>query len=105
MHLTIVVENNTYRITIPEDVTLDGESFFAKMDDDMSKGRQMDRQWVESPTTLQRCQIAASRIADAIESKNETLASLMAGYIVSRMPAVKEVHVDTEGEMSETQFM
>lgn len=105
MHLTIVVENNTYLINIPEDVTQDGESFFTKMDDDMSKGRQMDRQWVESPTTLQRCQIAASRIADAIESKNETLASLMAGYIVSRMPSVKEVHVDTEGEMSETQFM
>ena len=105
MNLTIIVENNTYLINIPEEVTQDGESFFTKMDDDMSKGHQMDRQWVESPTTLQRCQIAAGRIADAIEAKNETLAYLMAGYIVSRMPSVKEVHVDTEGDMSETQFI
>jgi len=103
--LKIVVETNTYSITIPDDVTQDGASFFAKMDEDMSKGWQMDRQWVEAPTVQQRCQIAASRIADAIEAENDTLAYLMAGYIVDRMPSVKEVHVDTEGEMAETQFI
>lgn len=105
MDLKVVVETNTYSITIPDAVTQDGASFFAKMDEDMSKGWQMDRQWVEAPTVQQRCQIAASRIADAIEAENDTLASLMAGYIVARMPSVKEVHVDTEGEMTETRFI
>jgi hypothetical protein len=103
--LKVVVETNTYSITIPDNVMQEGESFFARMDEDMNKGWQMDRQWVDTPNVQQRCQIAASRIADAIESGNETLAYLMAGYIVNRMPSVKEVHIDTEGEMSETQFI
>ena len=71
----------------------------------MGKGWQMNREWVDTPTVQQRCQIAASRIADAIESGDETLTFLMAGYIVNRMPSVKEVHVDTEGEMTATQFI
>ena len=103
--LKIVVETNTYSITIPDDVIQNGEPFFTKMDEDMGKGWQMDRQWVDEPTVQQRCQIAASRIADAMETGNETLAYLMAGYIVNRMPSVKEVRIDTEGEMSETQFI
>ena len=105
MDLKVVVETNTYSITIPDDVMQDGDSFFAKMDVDMGKGWQMDRQWVDEPTIQQRCQIAASRIADALESGNETLAYLMAGYIVKRMPSVQEVHIDTAGEMAETQFI
>ena len=103
--LKIVVETNTYSISIPDNVAHDGEAFFTKMDEDMGKGWQMDRQWVDAPTLKQRCQIAASRIADAMESGNDTLAYLMAGYIVNRMPSVIEVRVDTEGEMSETQFI
>lgn len=105
MDLKVIIETNTFSITIPDDVTQGGETFFTKMDEDMGKGWQMDRQWVEAPTVQQRCQIAASRIADAIESGNETMAYLMAGYIVNRMPSVKEVHVDTEGEMTETQLI
>lgn len=105
VNLKIVVETNTYSITIPDDVSQGGESFFTKMDEDMNGGWQMDRQWVEEPTLQQRCQIAASRIADAIEAENETLATLMAGYIVNKMPSVIEVQVDTEGEMSETRFI
>lgn len=105
MDLKVVVETNTYSITIPDNIMQEGESFFTKMDEDMDKGWQMDRQWVDAPTVQQRCQIAASRIADAIETGNETLAYLMAGYIVNRMPLVKEVRVDTEGEMGETQFI
>jgi len=103
--LKVVVETNTYSITIPDHVMQDGESFFAKMDDDMSKGWQMNREWVDAPSIQQRCQIAASRIADALESGNETLAYLMSGYIVTRMPSVAEVHIDTAGEMAETRFI
>ncbi|MBL1277995.1 MAG: hypothetical protein COB30_018110 [Ectothiorhodospiraceae bacterium] len=105
VNLKVVVETNAYSINIPDDVSEQGESFFAKMDEDMAKGWQMDRQWIESPTIQQRCQIAASRIADALESNNETLAYLMAGYILKHMPSVNEVHIDTEGEMLETRFI
>jgi hypothetical protein len=103
--LKIVIEKNIYSIDVPADIMQDGAEFFEKMDTDMKKGWQMNREWVENPTVLQRCQIAADRIADSINAENETLSYLMAGYIVTRMPEVKEVHIDTEGEMSETQFI
>lgn len=105
MNLKIVVENQEYMIQIPATVLSDGEDFFRKMDQDMDNGWLMSRDWVENPSRLQRCQIAADKIADALSTNNETLAHLMAGYIVTRMPRVTEVHVDTEGEMSETQFV
>jgi hypothetical protein len=103
--LKIVIEKNIYAIDVPADVMQDGTEFFEKMDRDMKKGWQMNREWVENPTTLQRCQIAADRIADAIHTENETLTYLLAGFIVTRMPNVKEVRVDTVGEMSETEFI
>ena len=75
------------------------------MDADMDKGWMMSREWVENPNLTQRCQIAADRIADSMHSENETLTYLMAGYILTRMQNVKEVHIDTEGDITETQFI
>lgn len=105
MRLKIVVENQEYAIQVPDAVINDGEDFFRRMDQDMDKGWLMSRDWVENPSALQRCQIAADKIADALNSNNETLTYLMAGYIVTRMPRVTEVHIDTEGEMAETQII
>jgi len=105
MMLKVVVENQEFAIQIPDAVLNNGEDFFRKMDQDMDKGWLMSREWVENPSRLQRCQIAADKIADALSTHNETLAHLMAGYIVTRMPRVTEVHIDTEGEMSETQLI
>jgi hypothetical protein len=103
--LKIIVEENIYSIEIPDDVMRDGETFFAKLEADMDKGWQMNREWVEKPNVVQRCQIVADRIADAINTENEMLTYLLAGYIVTRMPEVKEVRIDTGGEMAETQFI
>ena len=105
MSLKVVIENNIYSIDIPEAVMQEGESFFEKLESDMAQGWQMNRDWVEKPTPLQRGQIVAARIADAIHAENETLTYLLAGFIVSRMPNVTEVHIDTDGDMSETQFI
>lgn len=103
--LKIVIEKNIFSIEIPDDVMRDGEPFFAKLEADMDKGWQMNREWVENPTLMQRCQIVSDRIADALNTENETLTYLLAGYVVSHMPGVKEIHIDTEGEMAETQFI
>lgn len=105
MKLKVIIENNIYAVEIPEDVMRDGGSFFEKLDADMDKGWQMNREWVEAPNIQQRCQIVADRIADAINNENETLTYLLAGFIVTRMPNVKEVRIDTEGEMAETEFI
>ena len=105
MALKVIIEENVYSIDVPAEIMEEGESFFQKMDKDMDKGWMMSREWIENPDTVQRCQIAADRIADSINSENETLTYLMAGYILTRMKSVKEVHVNTDGEMMETEFV
>lgn len=104
MKLKVVIEDQVYEIRIPETVLEEGEEFFQRMDSDMSRGWQMGREWVDAPDTVQRCQIAADRLADAVSLEKETLASLLAGYIVSRMPDAKEVYIATDGEPMETEF-
>ena len=105
MILKVSIEDNNFSIQVPEDILAEGGSFFEKMDEDMSKGWLMSREWVENPDPMQRCQIAADRLADAMNTENETLVHLMAGYILTRMPGIKEVHIDTSGEMTETRFV
>ena len=105
MLLTVVIESNQYTIDIPDSVLTEAESFFNTMDQNMSKGWQMDRVWVTEPSTLQRCQIAASKLADAIATGNETMAHLASGYILTKMPDVTMIQINTEGEMQETRFM
>jgi len=103
--LKVLMDGNVYSISITSEITIEGEPFFSKMDQDMDKGWMMSREWVENPTQIQRCQIAADRLVDSIHSENETLTHLMVGYILTRMENVQEVHINTEGDMMETQFV
>ena len=88
-----------------EETIKSDEKFFQKMDNDMDKGWQISRDWVENPDSKQRCQIAADKLLTAINRENETLVTLMAGYIISRMPGVKTVNIDTSGEILETELI
>ena len=103
--LKVLIDGNMYSVSVAREVIDEGESFFSKMDQDMNKGWMMSREWVENPTKTQRCQIAADRIVDSIHSENETLTHLMVGYILTRLENVKEVHIDTDGNMMETEFI
>ncbi len=105
MILKVVFEEQVYQIKIPQDVLEEGEGFFQRMNADMDKGWQMGREWVDSPDVTQRCQIAADRLVDAISGENETLASLMAGYIVCQRPGTNAVNVATAGEPMETELV
>ncbi|MDX5150957.1 MAG: hypothetical protein R3188_00650 [Acidiferrobacterales bacterium] len=102
MKLTIVIENQSRDLELPETILEEGESFFQKMDNDMNKGWQMGPDYIESPNQVQRCQIAADKILTAIDTENENLLYLMAGYIVSRIPEVKSIDINTTGELSDT---
>lgn len=104
MVLNIVIEDRPIAISVPDSVLQEARDFFARMDADMDQGWQMSREWVERPTQLQRCQIAADRLNTAINNRNETMVTLMAGYILAHMPQVRVVHIDTDGEMQETTF-
>ncbi len=103
--LKAVFEGQVYQITIPPEVMRDGVDFFRRMNADMDRGWQMGREWVENPDAVQRCQIAADKLVDAIHGENETLASLMAGYIVTQCPGTREVRIATDGEPMETELI
>jgi hypothetical protein len=75
------------------------------MDSDMDEDWQMSRERIENPDQQQRCQIAADKLLNAISTENQTLLLLMAGYILSRMPGVTEIHLNTEGEMLGTELV
>lgn len=102
MKLKIVIDDQVQEVNIPEHVLQEAEDFFEKMDNDMNKGWQMGPDYVELPDQTQRCQIAADKILTAIDTENQNLLMLMAGYILSRAPNVREIDINTSGEVSET---
>jgi len=105
LNLQVYIDDAIVPVALPPNLVEEAADFFARMDSDMDKGWQMGREWVESPNTVQRCQIAADKLLGAIESGNETLKMLMAGYIVSRAPGVAAVRIDTSGEIQETELL
>lgn len=103
--LYVVLEGRVHRVTVDDDVLTEGRDFFARMDADMDQGWQMSREWVEHPNRIERCQIAADRLVQAMLAGNRTLAMLMAGYVLDRLPGTVGVVADTTGEMSATEFL
>jgi hypothetical protein len=102
MILNIYIDNSAYELDVAPEILEDGEEFFANMNRDMDKGWQMSRRYVEHRDMIQRCQIAADKILSALHSDNRKLALLMAGYILTRLPGVKGVQIDTNGEIFNT---
>jgi len=104
MILNVIVDEQTYPLEVPDFVLAEADALYDKMDADMSKGWQMSREWVENPTTKERCQIAADRLLTALENENQGLATMMAGYILKRMPGVTTVRIDAEGDITLTEL-
>lgn len=104
MQLRITVADQSRVMPIPDNLLRDADEFFRKMDRDMDRGWQMSREFVEQPNKLQRCQIAAHKLLGALSAGNMALATLMAGYILARLPGVSGVDIDSTGEMQQTEF-
>jgi hypothetical protein len=104
MKLDAVIDDQTHRIDIPAAILDEGEEFFARMDRDMDRGWQMGPEFVEHPDTVQRCQIVANKLLTSHAVENALMVQLMAAYIVKRLPNVKAVNIDTDGEMLNTEF-
>lgn len=104
MILNAVIDDQIYTLNVPDEVIAGASEFFDRMDRDMDQGAQISRQWVDSPSSEQRCQVAADKLLTAIENENANLGRLMAGYILSRMPGVEVVLIDTSGEIGGTRF-
>ncbi|RLJ15744.1 hypothetical protein DJ030_17885 [bacterium endosymbiont of Escarpia laminata] len=104
MRLNLIIGEYSLDMEIQDGYLETMTDSFGKMDQDMSQGVQLGQQWVENPSQLQRCQVAADKLLSAIENHNETLAMLTGGYIVSHLSSIKQVKINTEGEPAETEF-
>ena len=104
MILNISIEDQNYPVDVPDEILSEGSGFFKKVDDDMDKGWQMSRSWVDKPDVEQRCQIVADKILGAFEQENKKSLVLLSAYILEKMPGIKTVYVSTNGEMQETFF-
>jgi hypothetical protein len=100
MQLRIQINDTTRDIDVPQFVLDEGEDFFAQIDADLDRGYQMSRVWVDRPSHEQRCQIVADKILTALSNGNQKSGTLMAAYILKRMPQVREIHLNTEGDMT-----
>lgn len=91
-------------LEVPETGRGDLADLLAKMDRDMDGGWQMSREYVEHVDTQQRCQIVADRLLTSILNGRKSTALVMAAYILTRIPGVTGVDIDTTGEMQNTEF-
>lgn len=105
MRLDVIVEDQVFGVEVPDFVLEEAEEFFQRMDADMDRGWQVGREWIDRPDTRVRCQIAADRLLTALHNDNEPMKVLMAAYILARMPGTRAVHVDTEGNPLDTEFI
>lgn len=104
MQLTINFEGQS--ITVPvEDADIEAAvPLYERMDQDLAKGWQMGRNWIESPNHMQRAQIVAHRLMLAITDQNPSKAQAMAAYLLYRLPGVQTVELDTSGDLDQTEF-
>ena len=102
--LNIILGENEYPLKIKEKIVEEAQSFFNQMDIDMNKGWQRSKSWVEKPSQMQKCQIAADRLFTSIHLNKKETAIMMAAYIINQMPEVKVIDIDISGNMEETSF-
>ena len=105
MILKVVIEDQIYPITVPEQIISEAGEFFDRIDKDMDNGWQMSREWVQNPNQEQRCQIVGDKMLTAMHNDNEGLMVLLSAYVLARVPTARELHIDTNGEMLETELV
>ncbi len=104
MLLKAIIDDQIYELNVPDALISQAQPFFDRLDQDMDAGWQMSREWVEQPDRLQRCQIVADKLLTALESENQKLGLMMAGYLIARLPGVESVELDVQGEIQNNRF-
>lgn len=104
MILNLTIDERQAQIQISERVLQQGHDFFEKIDTDMNKGWRMGPEYVENPNQEQKIQIVADRLLVAIENSNKNLIDLLAGYIMTRDPSIKNIRIDINGDPLNTEI-
>jgi hypothetical protein len=105
MKLRVTINDASRDLEVPDDTIEQATDFFDRMDRDMDGGWQMGPEWIEKPDRIQRCQIAADKLLAAIGSSNLDLMEMMASYILNRVPDTRELVIDADGEMLNTEVI
>ena len=102
--LNVVIDGQMQAVNVEEEMVLSGSPLFNTMDEDMNKGWTLSKELVENPNVTQRCQIVGDKLLTAIEDNNEQMKTMMAAYILSRVPNIMTIYIDNNGEIFETQI-
>jgi hypothetical protein len=105
MMFDVYFEDQHYQLEVDEALLRQGKEFFERIDRDMDAGWQMGPSFVDELDDKNRAQIAASKLMIALENRNEAMSKAMSAYIVFRLPRVSAVHIDTTGQMLNTEFV
>ena len=73
MILKVVIEDQIYPITVPQQIISEAGEFFDRIDKDMDNGWQMSREWAQNPNQEQRCQIVGDKMLTALHIDNQQL--------------------------------
>ena len=103
MILKVVVNDQIYPITVPEEIISEAGDFFNRIDKDMDKGWQMSRDWVDMPNQEQRCQIVGDKMLTAMHNDNKRLMILLSAYVLARVPGATSLRIDTNGAVLDNQ--
>ncbi len=104
MKLNVYIGDLSRQVEVPDDVLAEASDLFDKMNQDMDKGWQMSQVWVDRLDDMQRCQAVADKLLTAIESENDSMIMMMAGYIMKTMSGIKSVYISTDGDMTLTEL-
>ena len=72
--------------------------FLDNMDLDMDEGIEIDGKVISSPDKMQRAQYVAMSLLYGIQMKSEGLISAACGYLVTRLPDLKQIRAVEKGD-------
>lgn len=72
--------------------------YLDRLDQQLDRGVELNGEHVEQPDRIQRAQFVAVHMIHAIKSENEPLAAATCSYLADRLPDLKQVKADEDGE-------
>ena len=105
MILKVTIDEKTFPLEVDNAMLCSACDAFQSMDQDLDRGWQMSRIWVDYPDDMQRCQIAADKMLTAIQQEKTATVGLMAAYIINKMPGIQAIDIDTSGDMTLTEII
>ncbi len=104
MKLNFTIDHESFTLDVPEGIMQEAQAFISETDLEFDRGIQLGRHWIDEPDAEQRCQIAANKIVNGMHQENIRMVYLMSAYILTRLPNVSMVTVNSDYEIDEIDF-